>query len=54
MAKKIAAYSRKGCPLWINGGGGGGWEGVDGKGAVRDMRPMQDLELKLRTLLIRG
>lgn len=28
--------------------------GRGGKGAERDMRPMQDLELKSRTLLIRG
>lgn len=33
--------------------GGRGWNG-GGKGAEKDVRPMQDPELKLRTLLIRG
>lgn len=46
LAQK-SCFFKEGMPFVVELGRGG-------KGAERDMRPMQDLELKLRTLLIRG
>lgn len=50
MAVEKRFLFKEGMPFVVEWGVGNG----AGEGVEKDMRPMQDLELKLRTFLIRG